>query len=330
MTPLVSDQPGVAPTTDPALVNPWGLVAGPTTPWWAADNVTNLSTLYTGSGGKIPLEVSVPGGPTGVVFNTPLTGFVVSDGTNSGTARFIFATMAGQIRGWAPTVNPPPGGGNSTQTEVGADRSDVEASYTGLAFATPAAGSHLYAADFHNARVDVFEGSWGLVTMPGAFTDPRLPAGYAPFGIQTIGDQVLVAFAKVDPATGDEEAAVGLGFVDAFDTDRRLPGAGRLTRAPERPVGTGHGSGHFRPVQGDLLVGNFGDGQINAYRMRPNGMFAHDGRLRKPGGKILAIDGLWALQFGNDAAAGSADSLFFTAGPHEETHGLLGKIDPAA
>ncbi len=328
VTSLVSDQMGVALTTDPALVNPWGLVASSTSPWWSADNVPGLSTLYNGAGAKVPLEVSVPGGPTGIVFNGG-TGFTVTDGTNSGPARFIFATMAGEIRGWNPTVNPPPTPGNSTQTEVGADRSDVDASYTGLAIDSATAGTRLYAADFHNARVDVFDSAFGLVTLPGAFIDPRLPAGYAPFGIQTIGDQVLVAYAKVDPATGDEEAAVGLGFVDAFDTDGGFMGRVATRGHLNAPWGLAMAPDTFGRFKGDLLVGNFGDGQINAYRERPNGRFTHDGRLRMPGGKVLAIDGLWAIQFGNGAGSGSADSLYFTAGPDDETHGLLGKIDPA-
>src|SRR5204863_4864086 len=132
-----------------------GLVASSTSPWWSADNVTNLSTLYNGAGAKIPLEVSVPGGPTGIVFNGG-TGFTVTDGTNSGPARFIFATMAGQIRGWNPAVNPPPTSGNSTQTEVGADRSDVEATYTVLAINILTSGTRLYAADFPYSMVTVF------------------------------------------------------------------------------------------------------------------------------------------------------------------------------
>jgi uncharacterized protein (TIGR03118 family) len=324
LTPLVSDEPGVAPTTDPALVNPWGLVASSSSPWWVADNIPGLSTLYTGAGAKVPLEVSVPGGPTGVVFNGG-TGFVVTEGAASGPARFIFATMAGEIRGWNPAV---PAAG-STQTEVGADRSDVEAVYTGLAIDSPTAGTRLYAADFHNARVDVFDSSFGLVTLPGAFTDPKLPAGHAPFGIQTIGDRVLVAYAKVDPATGEEEAGIGLGFVDAFDLDGAFIGRVATRGHLNAPWGLAMAPATFGRFQGDLLVGNFGDGQINAYRERPNGRFTHEGRLRMPGGKVIAIDGLWALQFGNNGTAGSADSLFFTAGPDEETHGLFGKIEPA-
>ncbi len=325
VTNLVSDQLGVAPTVDPALVNPWGLVAGPTTPWWVADNLTNLSTLYGGAGNKIALEVSVPGGPTGVVFNGG-TGFVVTDGTSSGAARFIFVTMAGQIRGWSPAVPSP---APSTQTEVGADRSGVDASYTGLAIASTTGGDRLYAADFHNARVDVFDSAFGLVTPAGAFEDPMLPPSYAPFGIQTIGDRIFVAFAKQDADAEEEVPGIGLGFVDAFDTDGSLLGRVATRGRLNAPWGVAMAPDTFGRFAGDLLVGNFGDGQINAYHERPDGRFAHAGRLRMPGGHLIAIDGLWALQFGNDAAAGSSDSLFFTAGPDDETHGLFGKIDPA-
>ena len=240
-----------------------------------------------------------------------------------GSSRFIFATEDGVIAGW-------PGG---TRAFVGVDNSATTgAVYKGLALAAlnpDGTGQQLYATDFHNARVDVFDSAFGLVTLPGAFVDPRLPAGYAPFGIQTLGDQVLVAYAKVDPATGDEEAAVGLGFVDAFDTDGGFMGRVATRGHLNAPWGLAMAPDTFGRFKGDLLVGNFGDGQINAYRERPNGQFTHDGRLRMPGGKVLAIEGLWAIQVGNGAGSGSADSLYFTAGPDDETHGLLGRIDPA-
>jgi uncharacterized protein (TIGR03118 family) len=175
----------------------------------------------------------------------------------------------------------------------------------------------------------VFDSSFGLLTLPGAFVDPKLPAGYAPFGIQTIGDHILVAYAKVDPATGEEEEGVGLGLVDAFDTDGAFVGRVAQRGHLNAPWGMTQAPDTFGRFAGDLLVGNFGDGQINAYHERANGRFTHDGRLRMSGGKILAIDGLWALQVGNGGAAGSSDSVFFTAGPDDETHGLFGSIDPA-
>ena len=325
VTNLVSDQPGEAAHTDSNLVNAWGLVAGPTTPWWVADNGTDVSTLYDGAGNPIPLVVNVPGGPTGLVFNGG-SGFVVTDGTNSGAAPFLFATEAGTIRGWNPGVPPPP---PSTQTEIGADRSGVGASYKGLAIASTTGGDRLYAADFHNARVDVFDSDFGLVTMPGAFVDRKLPPRFAPFGIQNMGGRIFVAFAKQNADAEDEVAGRGLGFVDVFDMDGALLGRVATRGLLNAPWGLAMAPAGFGRFGGDLLVGNFGNGQINAYHERPNGTFAHHGRLRTPGGRPIASDGLWVLQFGNDAAAGSSGSLFFTAGPVDETHGLFGKIDPA-
>ena len=179
VTSLVSDQPGVAAQTDPNLVNAWGLTSGPTSPWWVSDNGTQKSTLYRGSDGAIQgLVVAVAGGPTGAVFN-PTAGFVLPTG---GKALFIFDSEDGIVRAW--------NGAQGTTAIVVKDRSGEEAIYKGLAIADTAAGPRLYAADFHNARVDVFDGSFGLV--PGGFVDQSLPSGYAPFGIQTIGDRVFV------------------------------------------------------------------------------------------------------------------------------------------
>jgi uncharacterized protein (TIGR03118 family) len=330
VTRLVSDQPGEAAHQDGHLVNAWGLVAGPTTPWWVADNGTDLSTLYDGSGNPQPsaqpLVVDVPGGPTGLVFNGNSSAFVVSDGTTSGSARFIFATEAGTIRGWSPAVPPPP---LSTHTEVGADRSNVDAIYKGLAIASTPSGDQLYAADFHNARVDVFDSSFGLVTLPGAFVDPNLPPRFAPFGIQNIDGTIFVSYAKQDADAEDEVAGRGLGFVDMYDTDGTLLGRVASRGLLNAPWGLAMAPESFDPFGGDLLVGNFGDGQINAFDLRPNGTFHHDGRLRSTHGRPLAIDGLWALQVGNDNVAGPSSSLFFTAGPDDEHQGLFGRIDPA-
>jgi uncharacterized protein (TIGR03118 family) len=317
---LVSDVSGAAPTTDPNLVNAWGLTASSSSPWWVADNGTDKSTLYNGNTGAIvPLVVQVDGGPTGIVFNGSAA-FVVQSGAASGPARFIFASEDGKIRGWNPAVPP------ATVAHVGADRSSVGAIYKGLAIAQTASGPLLYAADFHNARVDVFDGSWQLVGGPGAFVDHALPAGYAPFGIQTIGARVFVSYAKQDEAAEDEVAGHGLGFVDVYDTAgnllERVAQHGQLNA----PWGLAVAPESFGRFGGDLLVGNFGDGEIIAYEELPNGHFEHRGELRGADGKPLAIDGLWALEFGNGAAAGPTDTLFFTAGPDEETHGLFGSI----
>jgi uncharacterized protein (TIGR03118 family) len=312
VTPLVSDQPGIAAHTDPNLVNAWGLTASGTSPWWVADNGTDLSTLYRGDGTPQALVVHVDGGPTGTAFN-PTTGFVLPTG---GKALFLFDSEDGIVRAWNPA--------QGTTAIVVKDRSGEGAIYKGLAIADTASGPRLYAADFHNARVDVFDGTFGLV--PGGFTDPALPAGYAPFNVQTIGDRVFVAYAKQDADAEDEVAGQGAGFVDAYDLAGNLLARVAQHGQLNAPWGLALAPEGFGRFGGDLLVGNFGDGQINAYEELPNGHFAHRGELRGSDNKPLTIDGLWALRFGNGGNAGPTGTLFFTAGPDEETHGLFGSI----
>lgn len=314
VTPLVSDQPGVAPVVDPDLVNAWGLAASSSSPWWVADNETSKSTLYNGNTGqKVPLTVTVgtDSGPTGVVFNGG-AGFVVRNGTLSGPARFIFDGEDGLIRGWNPGVDP-------TNAVVAPAAGDPGASYKGLAIED----GMLYAADFHNGVVNVFDGSWNLVNQ---FTDPGLPAGYAPFGIQAIGGRIFVAFAKQDEEGEDEVAGQGLGFVDAFDTSGNLTAGVAQHGLLNAPWGLALAPADFGRFSGDLLVGNFGDGRINAFEPQSNDHFTFRGQLRDGTGQPIEIDGLWALGFGNGGNAGPTRTLFFTAGPDEETHGLFGRI----
>ena len=320
VTPLVSDVPGAAPVTDPNLVNAWGLARSATSPWWVSDNGTDKSTLYTGAGAPVALVVDVDGGPTGVVFGGIAGNFLVATDTSStlGPAAFIFDSEDGQIRAWRA-------GGTALVTAHGG----AGAIYKGLAIAEPTPGNPLlYAADFHNARVDVFNGAWQNVTPAGAFVDPMLPDGYAPFGIQTIGSRVYVSYAKQDADAADEIAGEGRGFVDAYDL-----GGNFVARVAQRgqlnaPWGLALAPPTFGRYAGDLLVGNFGNGQINAYAETGSG-FHHRGTLRDADGKKLAIDGLWALEFGNAGANGSPDTLFFTAGPSDESHGLFGTITTA-
>src|SRR3989475_5900499 len=210
---LVSDGAVPADLVDPALVNAWGLVASATSPWWVADNGTDLSTLYNGNtGAKIGLTVSVPGAPTGVVFNGG-AGFVVSSGSASGPARFIFVTEGGTIRGWNPAVAP-------TLAVVAVDNSAGGAVYKGLAISGTAAGDRLYAANFRAATVDVFDA--GFHPVSAGFADPALPAGYAPFGIRNLGGTIYVTYALQDADKEDDVAGVGHGFVNVFDTDGNL------------------------------------------------------------------------------------------------------------
>jgi uncharacterized protein (TIGR03118 family) len=318
VTPLVSDVPGAAAATDPNLVNGWGLTRSATSPWWVADNGSNKSTLYTSAGAINALVVGVDGGPTGAVFAGIAGNFLVAStaSTTLAPANFIFASEDGKIRAWR---------GGSTAALVTA-QGGSGAIYKGLAIAQPSTGGPLlYATDFHNARVDVFNGAWQNATPAGAFLDPTLPDGYAPFGIQTIGSRVFVSYAKQDADAEDELAGESLGFVDAYGLDGAL--LARVTQHGQlnAPWGLALAPTTFGRYAGDLLIGNFGNGEINAFEETQAG-FEHRGTLRDTDGKKLAIDGLWALEFGNTGSNGSPETLFFTAGPDEESHGLFGTV----
>jgi uncharacterized protein (TIGR03118 family) len=323
VTNLVSDQAGEAATLDPNLVNAWGLAAGPTSPWWVNAADADVSVLYDGDGNIIPLVVKVPGGPTGLVFNGG-PNFVVSRQGASGPAFFIFATESGTIRGWNPLVPLP---APSTTASVLVNRSRVGASYKGLAIASTGNGDFLYAADFHNARVDVFDGNMKRVKNPDDFVDPSLPDGFSPFGIQNIDGTIFVAYALKDEEEDEEIAGAGLGFVDMFDTSGDFLGRAVSRGALNAPWGLAMAPDRFGAFGGDLLVGNFGNGRINAYEQQADGSFVRQGQLRDTSGDVISIDGLWALEFGNGSVAGPTDTLFFTAGPDEEEHGLFGKIE---
>src|SRR5712691_5842906 len=315
--PLIGDAAGSAPAADATLVNGWGLSAGPTTPWWVSDNGTNATTLYNGSGAKQALTVAVPGAPTGTVFNGSATDFVVSQNGKSGAARFLFATEAGTILGWSPTVN-------GATAIPGADNSASAAVYKGLT----TVGDKLYATDFHNGRVDVFDASFKPAT--AAFTDPKLPKGYAPFGIQTIGTSIFVTYAKQDAAKHDDVPGNGFGYVDQYSLDgqlvARVASGGRKNAPPNAPWGLALAPSSFGVFSGDLLIGNFGNGRVSAYQDRGGGKWVFKGQLRHGDQTLVEIDGLWAIAFGNGAAAGPATSLYFAAGPVGETHGLFGAI----
>jgi uncharacterized protein (TIGR03118 family) len=321
-TDLVSDMPGRAQVTDPNLVNAWGLSAGPTTPVWVSDNGTDVSTLYRGATtptdpvAVVPLVVSIPGGaPTGTVFNDG-DGFVVGTDPATAPARFLFASEAGVISGWNPNVP----AASSTAAQVGATTPD--AVYKGLAIADSPSGRRLYAANFHAGTIDVFDDAFKPVDAPGGFTDRAIPAGYAPFNVQELDGLLYVTYAQQDADAHDDVPGRGHGFIDIFDTDghllRRLARHGRL----DSPWGLAIAPDGFGRLSGALLVGNFGDGHINAYDPW-TGQFL--GQVRGPDGRPIVIDGLWALRFGN-GVAGSAQTLLFTAGPDDEQHGLFGTI----
>jgi hypothetical protein len=291
---LLSD--GSIPTEhqDLEFRNGWGIAASPTSPWWVAVNESEVSKIYNADGAVQDLRVVTPGAPTGIVSNEG-AGFMVTDGTTSAPAKFLFAMENGQIAGWNPGVGPAPPDG---QAFVVADRSSVGASYKGLAIAQTIAGGRLYAADFHNARVDVFDENFALVNTIGGFANPRLPSGMAPFGIQTLNGRIFVAYAK------QLNAPWGMAIA---------------------PVG-------FGAASGKLLVGNFGDGTIAVFNMTDDMLrFSPSGVLRDAlSHKPIQIDGLWGIGFGNDGAAGSSKALYFAAGPADETHGAFGRITFAA
>jgi uncharacterized protein (TIGR03118 family) len=307
---LTSNQAGVADNQDPNLVNAWGLTAGPTTPWWVADNGSDLSTLYNAAGAPQSLVVSVPGAPTGTVFNATAGAFPVG----GSAARFIFSTESGTILGW--------NGGTAATQEVPSSG----AIYKGLAIATTPAGPRLFATDFHNGAVDVFDSAWKPVPHAG-FADPRLPRHFAPFGIQTIGDRIFVTYAKQQAGSDDEAHGQGLGLVDEYDLLGHLRARVAQFGTLNAPWGLAWAPDNFGRFSGDLVVGNFGDGRISAYHELFHRSFVPAGQLRAADGRRLAIDGLWALEFGMGSANnGPADSLFFTAGPNDENDGLFGTI----
>jgi uncharacterized protein (TIGR03118 family) len=317
--PLVSDSSATsAPATDGSLVNAWGLSAGPTTPWWSANNGSNNSTLYSGAGAKTPLTVSVPGGPTGTVFNGNPADFVVSQNGKSGAARFLFATEAGTILGWTPAVN-------GTLAVVGADSSSANASYRGLAVAS----DRLFATDFHNDRVDVFDAAFKPVATTGGFKDSTVAKGFAPFGIQALGGNIFVTYAKQDAKAENDVPLPGKAYVDEFTPDgqliARVVNSGKKNAPLNAPWGLAMAPSDFGAFAGDLLVGNFGNGRISAYTQLGS-KWVFKGQLRVANGTPIALDGLWAIAFGNGAAAGPTSTLYFLSGPGQEKHGLYGSI----
>jgi uncharacterized protein (TIGR03118 family) len=370
-TNLVSDLPGVAQVLDPNLVNPWGISESSGSPFWISDNNSGQSTLYNvpGTNGTAisinGLVVSIPtpgdptgasGAPTGTVFNIDggsTGGFVINGvdrngNPSSGSAVFLFATEDGTIVAWNPGVNPAGSdpakagtfgtiavdnsGNNFTEPDPALQTGAV---YKGLAIATdPNTGTTLlYAANFRSGQIDVFDTNFHPATLPdGAFTDPNLPRGYAPFNVQELGGKIYVTYAKQNAEKHDDVAGAGHGFVDVYNLDgtpgladgtMRLVSRGQL----DSPWGLAIAPDSFGKLGGSLLVGNFGNGHINAYD--PNtGAFL--GQLKDPDGEPIQIDGLWALKVGNGGSGGDANTVYFTAGIDQEMHGLLGSLSPVA
>jgi uncharacterized protein (TIGR03118 family) len=316
---LVSDIPGFAKVTDPNLVNAWGLDFSGGSPAWVADNGTGLSTLYTGTGSIIPLVVRIPSGsdspsaPTGLVFNG--TGlFSVKAHDLSGSAIFIFDSEDGIISGWNPNVN-------LTHAIIAVNNSEKGAIYKGLAIGTDTDGkSFIYATNFHSGWVEMYDSNFKWVKN---FTDTTLPQGYAPFGARVMNGMLYVTFALQDADAEDDVRGPGHGFVDIFDLDgnmiKRLTSHGALNS----PWGLAIAPANFGQFSGALLVGNFGNGHINAFDPTTGTPLGH---MIRPNGVTLEISGLWGLHFGNGAGAGPTNTLLFTAGPQDESHGLFGTI----
>jgi len=312
-------QPLVTDRDDGQLINPWGLAASPDGPWWVSNEGRSTSTLYSSEGRKQALTVTVPGGPTGVVFNGG-PGFLVHGGGASAPARFIYACEDGMIRAWAPTVPE----GWSTEAVVAVDTGASGSLFRGVTLAR----GKLYATDFHNDRILVFDSKWRRVVEPGAFVDGAKPAWYAPFGIQAVGDRIFVTYAYRAPVNGND--APHGGYVDEFDLDGRLIGRVGHANELDEPWGVALAPPGFGRLGGDLLVANFGSGKINAYRRGGDG-WALERQLP------VTVDGVWGIAFGRGGMSGPRTTLFYAAGPHEwrgatesNVGGELGSITPAS
>jgi uncharacterized protein (TIGR03118 family) len=319
---LVADQTGVAANTDPHLINPWGISLSPTGPFWVSDNGTGLSTLYNTTGVPQSLVVTIPpvaggtvGVPTGTVFNGT-TDFSVTKGTKSGPAPFLFVGEDGSISGWNPTVDP-------TNAILVVDNSASQSDYKGMELGNNGTANFLYVPNFFAATVEVFDGTFQKVNLSGSFTDTHLPAGFAPFNIRLINGQLFVAFAKQNAVKHDARTGPGLGIVDIFDLNgnfvKRLVSKGKLNA----PWGMALAPATFGTFSNNLLVGNLGDGLINAYDITTG---AFKGQLATPAGQPIVLKGLWGLNFGNGGTGGTANVLYFTSGPSGYQHGRFGSI----
>jgi uncharacterized protein (TIGR03118 family) len=341
--PTLTDANGIvhiAKFFDANLVNPWGVGESSTSFFWISDNGSGVSTLYNTAGTPQSLVVSIPapgqplgtgGTPTGVVFNTAAGGFKVSGVTsgnqsNSQSAIFLFATEDGTILGWNPTVNPSGFALAKAGTYAIIAVTTPDAVYKGLAIATDSSSvTRLYATNFHAGSVDVFDTSFNPVSTPGGFVDTTLPRGYAPFNIAPIGGKLFVTYAVQNDAKHDDVAGMSHGIIDVFDLQghflQRFAQHGQL----DSPWGMAMAPAGFGEFGGTLWVGNFGNGQINAYDPE-TGRFIN--KVRGPHGQALVIDGLWSLQVGNGGNGGDPNTIYFTAGPNDEKDGIFGSLSP--
>jgi uncharacterized protein (TIGR03118 family) len=339
-TALVSDKMGVVatPTTiDANLSNPWGVAIAPGLPFWVADNNSNLSTLYSGTGAiqtdsvtgsnevgiAIPASAAgVPANPTGQVYNGD-GGFLISTSGGQESALFIFDGEGGTIAAWAN------GSGATAVTayDDGVANGANHAVYKGLALGSVNGANFLYATDLHNNKVDVFDTNFSKpAAMQGKFVDPQIPAGFVPFGIVALNDQLYISYTKQDAAKHDETTGAGLGYVDVFDFSgnfvSRFASAGVLNA----PWGMAVAPSGFGSLAGDLLIGNFGDGKINIFAPNGSELATSMGPLTVSNGGTITIPGLWSLVFGNGDSDKPLTTLFYTAGFADQTDGVFGSI----
>jgi len=314
---LVTDDPALNPAvlTDPLAKNMWGVSFSGASPFWVSNNGTGFATLYsvnptTNAPTKVGLEVKLPGDGTvtGQTFNSNTVGGAFNADT------FLFVNEDGTISGWR--------GALGTTAEVLQTGSTANV-YKGSAFGTIGSHSYLYAANFRTGAIDVLKGDTGAPSLTGNFTDPGLPSGFAPFNIQQLSGKLYVTYALQDPTKHDDVAGAGNGFVDAFDLNGNLLGRIGSMGTLNSPWGLALAPSTFGMYSGDLLVGNFGDGRINAFNLASN-MFV--GQLGTENGQPVSIDGLWSLTPGNGGQGGSPGLLYFTAGTFDEQHGLFGSL----
>jgi uncharacterized protein (TIGR03118 family) len=342
-TALVSDKKavvGTATTIDANLSNPWGLATAPGLPFWIADNNSNLSTLYSGTGAietaaitgsndvgvAIPASAAgVPANPTGQVYNGN-GGFLISTGAGQESALFIFDGEGGTIAAWAN------GSGATAVTayDDGVANGANHAVYKGLALGTVSGATFLYATDLHNNKVDVFDTNFTKpAAMQGKFVDPTLPAGFAPFGIAAVNGQLYVSYAKQDAALHDETTGAGLGYVDVFDFSGNFVSRFASAGALNAPWGMAVAPAGFGSLAGDVLIGNFGDGKINIFAPNGTELATSMGPLTVTNGGTITIPGLWSLVFGNGDSDKPVTTLFYTAGFADQTDGVFGSIAAA-
>jgi uncharacterized protein (TIGR03118 family) len=307
LTYLASDKTGVAATTDPQLINAWGIASSPASPFWIGSNGSGVSELYNGAGTKQGLVVTIPGDGSvnGVAFN---------GGASFNSDRFLFSSEDGTISGWRGAL------GATAETLQAASPDNV---YKGLAVASVGGHDYSYVANFRAGTIDVLKGDGGAPNLSGTFTDPTMPAGYAPFNVANINGILYVTYAVQNGAKHDDVPGAGNGIVDKFDLNGNFLGRLVSGGALNSPWGLALAPIGFGDVAGDLLVGNFGDGRINAYDPTSGALLE---TLMDPGANPIIIDGLWGLSFGNGVNAGSNTTLYFTAGPDGESHGLFGDL----